>query len=99
MLVGRGMAATVGMCSLLMVFVTGAPLCGIRRCFGRWSALVSVFVGGFMAKKQYKNMDRTSAGMAKALDERREQAKAAKQRMAAKRAFRDRTSLSRGGFR
>jgi hypothetical protein len=48
-----------------------------------------------MKEKQYKNMDRTSASMAKDLDRRREQNKKA----AASRKNRDRTSLSRGGFR
>lgn len=48
---------------------------------------------------KYKSMDRTSAGVAKALDERRKKAAEAKKRKAdAWRRSKDRGSLSRGGF-
>lgn len=49
-----------------------------------------------MPEKQYKNMDRTSAAMAKALDKKRE---TQKKRKANTKRLRDKTSLSRGGFR
>lgn len=47
-----------------------------------------------MSKKQHKNMDRTSAAMAVFLDKKREENKKRQQQHR-----RDKTSLSRGGFR
>lgn len=52
-----------------------------------------------MAKKQYKNFDSTSAGMARHLDDLRERNKKRAQAKKRMQSSRDRTSLSRGGFR